>query len=59
MALLNAEFNKALQSPVLAKKLNEQGASVLGGTPEQFGALVRQDMARWASVIKQSGTKLD
>jgi tripartite-type tricarboxylate transporter receptor subunit TctC len=56
---LNAEFNKALQSPALAKKLNDQGASVLGGTPEQFGALVRQDMARWASVIKASGTKLD
>ncbi len=59
VARLNAEFNKALQSPALAKTLNDQGASVLGGTPEQFGTLVRQDMARWASVIKQSGTRLD
>lgn len=56
---LNAEFNKALQAPELKKKLNDQGASVLSGTPEQFGTLIRQDITRWAAVVKASGTKLD
>lgn len=56
---LNAEFNKALKLPELAKKLNDQGATVLSGTPEQFGALIRQDITRWSAVIKASGTKLD
>ncbi|TDF65387.1 tripartite tricarboxylate transporter substrate binding protein [Cupriavidus sp. L7L] len=56
---LNTEFNKALKSPALASKLNEQGASVLGGTPEAFTALIKQDIGRWAAVIKASGTKLD
>lgn len=56
---LNTEFNKALKSPPLASKLNEQGASVLGGTPEAFTALIKQDIGRWAAVIKASGTKLD
>jgi tripartite-type tricarboxylate transporter receptor subunit TctC len=56
---LNAEFNKALKSPDLAKKLNDQGALVLGGSPEAFGTQIRQDIARWASIIKDSGTKLD
>lgn len=59
VARLNAAFNKALQSPELVRKLGEQGAAVLGGTPEQFGARVRQDIGRWATVIKESGTKLD
>lgn len=59
VARLNAEFNKALQSPDLARKLNDQGALVLGGTPEKLGTQVRQDIARWASIIKDSGTKLD
>ncbi|MNL87509.1 Tripartite tricarboxylate transporter family receptor [compost metagenome] len=59
MVRLNTEFNKALKSPELAKKLNEQGASVLAGTPEAFSALIKQDIGRWASVIKTSGTKLD
>lgn len=56
---LNAEFNKALKVPELAKKLNDQGATVLSGTPDQFGALIRQDITRWSAVIKASGTKLD
>ncbi|MDF3883183.1 Bug family tripartite tricarboxylate transporter substrate binding protein, partial [Cupriavidus basilensis] len=34
VARLNAEFNKALQVPELKKKLSDQGADVLGGTPE-------------------------
>lgn len=59
VARLNAEFNKALQAPELARKLNDQGATVLGGTPEQFGALIRNDIVRWSAVIKASGTKLD
>lgn len=56
---LNAEINKALQTPEVKKKLSDQGADVLGGTPEQFGALIKSDIARWAPVIKESGAKLD
>lgn len=56
---LNAEFNKALKAPELARKLNEQGATIVSGTPEQFGTLIKQDITRWAGVIQESGTKLD
>lgn len=58
-ARLNAEINKALQSPELKKKLGDQGADVAGSTPEQFGKLVRDDLARWGKVVKESGAKLD
>jgi tripartite-type tricarboxylate transporter receptor subunit TctC len=56
---LNTEINKALQSADVKKKLSDQGADVLGGTPEQLGALIKSDIARWAPVIKESGAKLD
>lgn len=56
---LNAEINKALQTADVKKKLSDQGADVLGGTPEQFGALIKSDIARWAPIIKDSGAKLD
>jgi tripartite-type tricarboxylate transporter receptor subunit TctC len=59
VAKLNIEINKALQTPEVKKKLSDQGADVLGGTPEQFGALIKSDIARWAPVIKESGAKLD
>lgn len=56
---LNAAFNKALETPDVRKKLTEQGADVLGGSSEQFAALVRDETVRWAKVVKESGAKVD
>jgi tripartite-type tricarboxylate transporter receptor subunit TctC len=56
---LNAEVLKALQAPDVRKKLSDQGADVLGGSPEQFSSLIKADIARWAPIIKESGAKVD
>ncbi len=56
---LNAEFNKALQNPALRKALGDQGADAAGGTPEQFTALIKDDIPRWGKVVKESGAKID
>jgi tripartite-type tricarboxylate transporter receptor subunit TctC len=58
-ARLNAEINKALQTPELKKKLGDQGADVAGSTPEQFSKLVRDDIVRWGVVVRESGAKID
>lgn len=31
---------------------------VAGGTPEEFGALVKPDIAKWAKVIREAGIKM-
>jgi tripartite-type tricarboxylate transporter receptor subunit TctC len=59
IAKLNAEFNKALQQETLRKKLSDEGAEAAGGTPEQFGALIKDEVPRWGKVIKESGAKVD
>jgi len=59
VAKLNADINKALQDPELRKKLGDQGADVEGSTPEQFGKLIRDDIARWGRIVKESGAKVD
>lgn len=59
IARLNAEFNKALQNAELRKRLADQGAEPLGGTPERFAAVIREDIARWGKVVKESGVRLD
>ena len=56
---LNSAFNKALQDPAVKKKLIDQGAEALGGTPEQFTKLIRDDIGRWGQIVKSSGAKLD
>ncbi|NKI96866.1 tripartite tricarboxylate transporter substrate binding protein [Rhizobacter sp. SG703] len=59
IAKLNAEFNKALKQPELAKRLGDEGADPAGGTPEQFAALIRDEIPRWGRVVKDSGAKVD
>ena len=59
IAKLNAAFNKALQEPALRKKLGDEGADPLGGTPEQFAALIKSDIPRWGKVVKDSGVRID
>ena len=59
IALLNTEMRKALSAPDSAKWLAEQGSYDVAGTPEQFGAFIKSEIAKWAKVVKASGAKAD
>jgi len=56
---LNRETNVVLADPKLAPKLAELGASVVSGTPADFGKLIAEETAKWAKVVKISGAKPD
>ena len=56
---LNTAFNQALGDAEVKKKLAGQGAEVRGGTPEQFGALIKSEIVRWGKVVEASGAKVD
>ena len=48
-----------LKMPDVVQKMQAQGFDLVGGTPEQFGALLASETARWAPVIKKVGLKVD
>src|SRR5262245_9776389 len=54
---LNAEVTKILNLPDIKTLLFNQGLDVAPGTPEQFGAYIKSEQAKWAKVIKASGAK--
>jgi tripartite-type tricarboxylate transporter receptor subunit TctC len=56
---LNAEIVKALKSPDVRQRLALQGAEPLGSTPQEYGAYVKKELARWAGVVKATGVTLD
>ena len=56
---LNREVGKALDAPDVRERLQAQGAEPMPGTPEAFASFMREEMARWAPVVKQAGVKLD
>jgi tripartite-type tricarboxylate transporter receptor subunit TctC len=56
---ISAEVGKILQSADVRDRLQGQGAEPMPGSPEAFGAFMREEMAKWAPVVKQAGVKLD
>jgi tripartite-type tricarboxylate transporter receptor subunit TctC len=59
VARLNAEINAILKDPAVRSALNAQGFELVGGTPEDFGNLIRSESEKWAPVIKKTGAKID
>jgi tripartite-type tricarboxylate transporter receptor subunit TctC len=59
VAKLHAEISKALDAPDARDKLAAVGCEPYKTTSDQFGALVRSDLAKWARIVKDSGATID
>jgi tripartite-type tricarboxylate transporter receptor subunit TctC len=59
VATLAAGVQRAAKDPETRKRLEEQGGEPVGGTPEEFAALLREEVTKWAEVVKVSGAKAD
>ena len=55
IAKLNAEINAALNMPDVRTKLETAGIEIQGGTPQDYAALIKSDLAKWSKVIKAAG----
>ena len=56
---MNAEIVAALKRQEMHERVLAAGAEPSPSTPEEFGALIREEIAKWAEVVKVSGAKPD
>ena len=56
---LNAEANKALGTGEMKAKLQEDGSTPLGGTPQQFAEFLKKEHAKWGAAVREANIKLD
>ena len=56
---LNREMNAVLNDKANAKRIEDQGAEVETGTPEQLKALVQKEVAHWKSVVSAAKIKVE
>ena len=56
---LNAAIKTALADKVVQDKLIKQGCEALQNTPPQFAALLKDDLATWDKIVKDSGARVD
>ncbi len=53
------ELAKITRQPDVRERMEAQGAEVIGSTPEEFGAFIKSELARWGKVIKAAGIKAE
>jgi len=56
---VRAEVSKALEEPSVKQWFAAQDAEAIGGTPEEFAALIRDELRRWSEVIKEARVKVE
>jgi tripartite-type tricarboxylate transporter receptor subunit TctC len=56
---LHSETVKAMAQPDLRAKFADLGLEVIGTSPDEFAAVIKSEIPRWAKVIKESGIKPD
>ena len=56
---LHAQVVKAMEPADVRKRMEDLGAEVVAGTPEEFGAFQRSEVVKWAKVVKDAAIKVD
>ena len=59
IAKLNEDIGRTLNTPDMRARLVAEGAEAGGGSPDQFGAFFRDEIDKWAKVIKAAGIRLE
>jgi tripartite-type tricarboxylate transporter receptor subunit TctC len=56
---LATEITRIIRTPEMSQKLVEMGVDPMGGTPAEFGKLIRSETERFGKAVKESGAKAD
>ena len=59
VAKLNAEVSRVLKDPATIETLMKQGLQPLGGSPDDLAKLTRDDLERWAKVVRDARIQPD
>ena len=59
LATLHAALGRAMATPALKQQLVALGIEPAFGTPEEFTALIRAELPKWAEIVKKSGATAD
>jgi tripartite-type tricarboxylate transporter receptor subunit TctC len=59
VAKIHADVVKVLQDAGVSAKLSAMGATAVGNTPEQFGAVLRADSEKWGGLIREANIRAE
>lgn len=56
---LNQEIVRIINLPDVRSRLLDLGADVVGDSPDQFGAFIKAELAKWSKLLKETGIRLE
>lgn len=59
IAKLHRDIAGALKSPEINERLSSQGSRIVGNTPVEFAAYIRNEIAKWGKVVKATGARVE
>ena len=59
IARLHKEATAILRAPEVRERLVMDGNEVVAGSPEEFVALIKAEIVKWAKVVKAAGIQLE
>jgi tripartite-type tricarboxylate transporter receptor subunit TctC len=55
----NADINKAMDAPDVKERFAQNGLEIVHYTSAEFGAFLKEEVQKWAGVVKSSGAKVE
>jgi len=59
VARLNESANKTLKDPAVAGRMKEFSATIVGSTPDELGAHVKAELAKWEPIVKGANIQME
>ncbi len=59
VAKLHSAVARAMQVPDARRRIEATGGEAVGGTPQEFAALIKADQVKWGQVVRDSGVKIE
>jgi tripartite-type tricarboxylate transporter receptor subunit TctC len=56
---LHASVIAVMKDPAIRRSLSDQGAEPMTSTPAEYAALIRDEVAKWGRVVRESGARID
>ena len=56
---LHVSVLSVLKDPAIRRSLSDQGAEPMTSTPAEYAALIRDEVAKWGRVVRESGARID
>lgn len=59
VTLLNEKITQVLRAPEFSRPFEQRGFDIIAGTPDEFAAHLKSELAKWGKVIKERGMRAD